>query len=89
MRANCPPPTSKTSTGWDGANANLLIPGDQHDPGLGVPAVRSQLCKIYKAEEPPFVWEAPYYGTTNPPGPKAPPPGEAGDRPGSAGTVAR
>lgn len=52
--------------GWDGANANLLISGDEHDPALGVPATRSQLCQIHKAEEPPFVWEPPYYGTTKP-----------------------
>jgi anaerobic selenocysteine-containing dehydrogenase len=52
--------------GWDGANANVLISGDEHDPALGVPGVRSQLCKVYKAEEPPFVWQPPYYGTTKP-----------------------
>ncbi len=52
--------------GWDGANANLLVSGDEHDLALGVPATRSQLCKVYKAEEPPFVWEPPYYGTTKP-----------------------
>ena len=52
--------------GWDGANANILIPGDTHDQALGVPALRSQLCRIYKAEEPPYVWEAPYYGSTQP-----------------------
>ena len=57
--------------GWDGANANMLVSADEHDPALGVPAVRSQLCKIYKAEEPPFVWEAPYYGSTKPPEPQA------------------
>ncbi len=52
--------------GWDGANANVLISGDDHDPALGVPGARSQLCKIFRAEEPPFVWEPPYYGTTKP-----------------------
>jgi anaerobic selenocysteine-containing dehydrogenase len=52
--------------GWDGANANLLVSGDEHDPALGVPAVRSQLCRVYKADEPPVVWEPPYYGTTKP-----------------------
>ena len=52
--------------GWDGANANVLISGDDHDPALGVPGTRSQLCKVYPAEEPPFVWEPPYYGTTKP-----------------------
>lgn len=53
--------------GWDGANANVLISGDEHDPALGVPATRSQLCRVSRAEEPPFVWEPPYYGTTKPP----------------------
>ena len=52
--------------GWDGANANVLVSGDEHDPALGVPAVRSQLCRVYKADEPPLVWEPPYYGTTKP-----------------------
>ena len=52
--------------GWDGANANVLISGDEHDPALGVPATRSQLCRICTAEEPPFVWDPPYYGTTKP-----------------------
>jgi anaerobic selenocysteine-containing dehydrogenase len=52
--------------GWDGANANVLISGDEHDPALGVPGTRSQLCKVCRAEEPPFVWEPPYYGTTKP-----------------------
>jgi hypothetical protein len=52
--------------GWDGANANVLISGDAHDPALGVPSTRSQLCRVYKAEEPPFVWNPPYYGTTKP-----------------------
>jgi anaerobic selenocysteine-containing dehydrogenase len=52
--------------GWDGANANVLISGDDHDSALGVPSARSQLCKVYKAVEPPFVWEPPYYGTTKP-----------------------
>jgi anaerobic selenocysteine-containing dehydrogenase len=50
--------------GWDGANANVLISGDDHDPALGVPGARSQLCRIYPAEEPPFVWEPPYYGAS-------------------------
>jgi anaerobic selenocysteine-containing dehydrogenase len=53
--------------GWDGANANVLISGDEHDPALGVPGARSQLCKVYRAEEPPYVWEPPYYGSTKPP----------------------
>jgi anaerobic selenocysteine-containing dehydrogenase len=53
--------------GWDGANANVLISGNEHDPVLGVPAMRSQLCKVYPAEEPPFVWQPPYYGSTKPP----------------------
>lgn len=57
--------------GWDGANANLLISGDDHDPALGVPGARSQLCRVYPAGEPPFVWEPPYYGTTKPPEPAA------------------
>ena len=35
--------------GWDGANANVLISGDEHDPALGVPATRSQLCRVYPA----------------------------------------
>lgn len=52
--------------GWDGANANILIAGEEHDPALGVPATRSQLCKVYPAEAPPFVWEPPYYGSTKP-----------------------
>jgi anaerobic selenocysteine-containing dehydrogenase len=52
--------------GWNGANANLLVAGDVHDPALGVPAARSQLCKVYKAESPPYVWEPPYYGSTQP-----------------------
>ena len=52
--------------GWDGANANVLVSGDEHDAALGVPAVRSQLCRVYKADEPAFVWEPPYYGTTKP-----------------------
>jgi anaerobic selenocysteine-containing dehydrogenase len=54
--------------GWDGANANVLISGEdeEHDAALGVPAARSECCKIYKADEPPFVWDAPYYGTTQP-----------------------
>jgi anaerobic selenocysteine-containing dehydrogenase len=59
--------------GWDGANANVLISGNEHDPALGVPGTRSQLCKLYRAEEPPFVWEPPYYGTTKPPGTLKPP----------------
>lgn len=52
--------------GWEGANANLLVASDQHDPALGVPAARSQLCRVYKADKPPYVWEPPYYGTTQP-----------------------
>ena len=52
--------------GWDGANANLLIAGDTHDPALGIPAARSSLCKISKADGAPAVWQAPYYGTTQP-----------------------
>ncbi|MCJ7567031.1 MAG: molybdopterin-dependent oxidoreductase [Anaerolineales bacterium] len=52
--------------GWDGANANVLIASDAHDPALGVPGTRSQLCKIYKADEAPYVWDAPYYGTSQP-----------------------
>lgn len=52
--------------GWDGANANVLITGDEHDRALGVPSARSQLCKVYKAAEPPYVWDPPYYGTTKP-----------------------
>lgn len=51
---------------WDGANANLLVAGDTHDAALGVPAARSQLCRIYGAEAPPYVWDAPYYGSTQP-----------------------
>jgi anaerobic selenocysteine-containing dehydrogenase len=62
--------------GWDGANANLLISGDEHDPALGVPAVRSQQCRVYKADEPPFVWEPPYYGTTKPADPESTTDGE-------------
>lgn len=49
--------------GWDGSNANLLCAGDEHDPALGVPAVRSQCCRIYPAEKEPYSWEAPYYGS--------------------------
>jgi anaerobic selenocysteine-containing dehydrogenase len=49
--------------GWDGANANILISGDEHDPALGMPGMRAALCKIYRAEEPPFVWDPPYYGS--------------------------
>jgi len=52
--------------GWEGANANILISGEEHDPALGVPAARSQLCKVYPADELPFVWDPPYYGTTKP-----------------------
>ena len=52
--------------GWDGANANVLVPSDAHDEALGVPAVRSQLCTIYPAEKPPYVWHPPYYGSTQP-----------------------
>jgi anaerobic selenocysteine-containing dehydrogenase len=52
--------------GWDGANANVLIDGEVHDIAVGVPGARSQLAKVYKADEPPFVWEGPYYGTTQP-----------------------
>lgn len=48
--------------GWDGANANLLCASDAYDPALGVPAVRSQLCKVYPAESAPFSWETPFYG---------------------------
>ncbi len=33
--------------GWEGANANVLIAGDAHDPALGVPSARSSLCRIY------------------------------------------
>jgi len=53
--------------GWDGANANVLVSGDAHDKALGVPALRSQLCRIYRADAPPYVWDAPYYGSTQPP----------------------
>lgn len=61
--------------GWDGANANILVSGDEHDPALGVPGTRSQLCRIRRAGEPPFVWEPPYYGSTKPASPEgeAPP----------------
>jgi anaerobic selenocysteine-containing dehydrogenase len=52
--------------GWDGANANVVVAGDAHDPALGVPGARSQLCRVYRAEAPPFAWEPPYYGTTQP-----------------------
>jgi anaerobic selenocysteine-containing dehydrogenase len=52
--------------GWDGANANMLVSGDAHDEALGVPAPRSQLCTIYQAEAPPYVWDPPYYGSTQP-----------------------
>jgi len=52
--------------GWDGANANVLISGEEHDIAVGVPGARSQLAKVYKADEPPFVWDGPYYGTTQP-----------------------
>jgi len=52
--------------GWDGANANVLVPGDAHDEALGVPALRSQLCTIYPAEAPPYSWDPPYYGSTQP-----------------------
>jgi len=52
--------------GWDGANCNVLINGAERDPALGVAALRSQLCKVYKADEPPFVWDPPYFGTTQP-----------------------
>ena len=48
--------------GWDGANANLLCAGDVHDPALGVPGVRSQLCRVYPADAEPYLWEAPFYG---------------------------
>ena len=59
--------------GWEGANANVLIPGDAHDSALGVPSARSSLCKVYAAEGPPAVWQAPYYGTTQPAALCAPP----------------
>lgn len=59
--------------GWEGANANVLIPGDAHDPALGVPSARSSLCRIYPAEGSPAVWQAPYYGTTQPAALCAPP----------------
>ena len=52
--------------GWDGANANILVASDVHDLAVGVPGTRSQLCKVYKADEPPFVWDPPYYGSTVP-----------------------
>ncbi len=48
--------------GWDGANANVLCAGDVLDPALGVPGVRSQLCRVYPAEAEPFDWQAPFYG---------------------------
>ncbi len=52
--------------GWDGANANVLVSSDAHDDALGVPALRSQLCTIYPADTPPYVWDPPYYGSTQP-----------------------
>jgi anaerobic selenocysteine-containing dehydrogenase len=52
--------------GWDGANANVLVSADEHDTALGVPGTRSQLCKVYKADQPPYVWDPPYYGSSVP-----------------------
>ena len=60
--------------GWEGANANVLIPGDTHDPALGVPSSRSTLCAIRKAEASPANWNPPYYGTTQPDKLRAPAP---------------
>ena len=67
--------------GWEGANANLLIAGDAHDPALGVPSARSSLCRISPAEGAPAAWQAPYHGTTQPAALCGPP--EFAARPGT------
>ena len=48
---------------WDGANANMLCAGDVYDPALGVPGVRSQLCRVTPADAEPYSWEPPFYGS--------------------------
>jgi anaerobic selenocysteine-containing dehydrogenase len=39
------------SYSWDGANTNILVDNEDFEPHFGCDGMRSQLCKIYKAEE--------------------------------------